>query len=123
MTDIETERAKFEAWMWTHVDTYHRPLNRYPGSEKVGTPNGEYMKLRVQCMWESWLARAAVPVEVSEEMVEAGCRAWQKHLLSDDAAWDHNSPEYQAIARETMRVVLAAALSVNDRPAEETGNG
>jgi hypothetical protein len=75
-----------------------------------------------------WLARAALPVEVTEEMVEAGVRSnWSKELalLKTDAAraerWAHIKeirPEYIAELRDEVRETLTAALSV-----KEAGNG
>lgn len=106
MTNIESERPKFEAWATGR-------LRRYPGVPKVGTTNGEYVKIVVQSMFEAWLAAKADARTVTEEMTDAGALALMKdrysiiqidhHRVAGTVGWQR--------AKVEARAVLTAALS------------
>lgn len=107
----ESHRAAFEAWATDHVDFYPGRLRRYEGEPKLGTPNGEYLKITVQAMFEAWIAAKADKVEVTDEMVERGQCAWRNYPLPVSVGGVHALEELEATDREMMKAALSAALN------------
>ncbi len=104
-TDTDRIRAEFEGWFRAEKPDYTRDWAHFFLSK-----NGAYLHEPVQLRFEGWLACAARPVDVTEEMVERGAISIDASSM-EGVGWANLRDDYKAKFRHLSRTVLIAALN------------